>query len=87
MERRQIPPSYGVEGETGYTVPLIVTTWGEKDDMGLVFPFLHSKTLIGFICSFVLGHHNTYEYLGTLEFLQSRYNPWDRRGRPEDDKI
>ena len=24
---RQIPPPYGVGGETGYTVPLIVTTW------------------------------------------------------------
>ena len=28
---------------------------GGKDDKGLVFPFLHSKTLLGFICSFVLA--------------------------------
>ena len=46
---------YGVEGDTDYTVPLIVTTWGGKDDKGLVFSFLHSKTLLGFICSLVLG--------------------------------
>jgi len=26
----QIPSPYGVGGETGYTVPLIVTTWGRE---------------------------------------------------------
>ena len=26
----QIPSAYGVGGETGYTVPLIVTTWGRE---------------------------------------------------------
>ena len=51
----QIPSPNGVEGGTGYTVPLIVTTWGGKDDKDLVFLFLHSKTLLGFICSFVFG--------------------------------
>ena len=50
---------YGVGGDTGYTVPLIVTTWGGKDDKGLVFPFLHSKTLLGFICSFILESPHT----------------------------
>ena len=36
---------------TGYTVPLIVTTLGigVKDDKGLVFPFLHSNTLLGYL--------------------------------------
>ena len=48
----QIPFPYGVGGETGYTGPLIVKTWGRE---GLVFPFKHSKTLLGSICSFVLG--------------------------------
>ena len=35
----------------GYTVPLIVTTLGIglKDDKGLVFPFLHSNTLLGYL--------------------------------------
>ena len=28
---------------------------GGKNDKDLVFPFLHSKTLLGFICSSVLG--------------------------------
>ena len=28
---------------------------GRKDNKGLVFLFLHSNTLLGFICSFVLG--------------------------------
>jgi len=53
---------YGEGGETGYTGredlnSLIVTTLGMegKVDKGLVFPLLHSKTLLGFICSFVLG--------------------------------
>ena len=54
----------GVGGETVYTVPLIVTTWGGKDDKGLVFPFLHSKTLLGFICSFVLGSHILFKMYG-----------------------
>jgi len=26
----QMPSPYGVGGETGYTVPLIVTTWGRE---------------------------------------------------------
>jgi len=26
----QMPSSYGVGRETGYTVPLIVTTWGRE---------------------------------------------------------
>ena len=56
---RQIPLPYEVGGETDYTVPLIVTTWGGKDDKGLVFPFLHSKTLLGFICSFILESPHT----------------------------
>ena len=58
----------GVGGETVYTVPLIVTTWGGKDDKGLVFPFLHSKTLLGFICSFVLGstHSSLSLFLGPI---------------------
>ena len=36
---------------TSYTVPLIVTTlgMGGKDDKGLVFPFLNSKTLLGYL--------------------------------------
>ena len=51
----QIPFPSGVGGETGYTVPSVVTIWGRKDDKDLVFPFLHSKTLLGSICSFILG--------------------------------
>ena len=39
----------------GYTVPLIVTAWGGKGHKGLVFLFLHSKTLLGFICSLAPG--------------------------------
>ena len=27
---RQVPPPYGVGGETGYTAPLIVTSWGRE---------------------------------------------------------
>ena len=34
---RQIPPPYGVGGETGYTVPLIVTTWGRDGREGSGF--------------------------------------------------
>ena len=36
---------------TGYTVPLIVPAlgMGGKDDKGLVFPFLHFKTLLGYL--------------------------------------
>ena len=37
---RQIPPPYGVGGETGYTVPLIVTTWGREGQQGSGFPIL-----------------------------------------------
>ena len=51
----QIPFPSGVGGETGYTVPLILQWGGGKDDKGLVFPFKHSKPLLGSICSFVLG--------------------------------
>ena len=52
----QIPSPCGLGGETGYTVLLIVTTCGGgKDDRVWFFPFLHSKTLLGFICSSVLG--------------------------------
>ena len=52
----QIPSPCGLGGKTGYTVPLIVTTGrGRKDDKGLVIPFLHPKTLLGFICASVLG--------------------------------
>ena len=46
---RQIPLPYEVGGETDYTVPLIVTTWGKEGHKGLVFPFLHSKTLLGYL--------------------------------------
>ena len=35
---RQIPPPYGVRGKTDYTVPVIVTMRGGKDNKGLVFP-------------------------------------------------
>ena len=51
----QITSPYGVGGETGYTVPLTLQHVGGKDDKGLDFLFLHSKTLLGFVCSFVLG--------------------------------
>ena len=52
----QIPSPCGLGGETGYTVLLIVTTCGgRKDDRVWFCPFLHSKTLLGFICSSVLG--------------------------------
>ena len=34
---RQIPPPYEVGGETGYTVPLIVTTWGREGQQGSGF--------------------------------------------------
>ena len=51
----QIPSPYGVGRETGSTVPLIVTTWGRERQEGLFFQFLHSKTLLGFIRSFILG--------------------------------
>ena len=33
----QIPPPYEVGGETGYTVPLIVTTWGREGQQGSGF--------------------------------------------------
>ena len=35
---RQIPPPYGVGGETGYTVPLRVTTWEREGWKGSGFP-------------------------------------------------
>ena len=51
-----------VGGETGYTAREDLKSIngynvGEgKEDNGLVFLFLHSKkTLVGFICSFILG--------------------------------
>ena len=50
-----MPPPCGLGGETGYTVPLIVAGRGGKGDQGLGFLFLHSKTLLGFICSLLLG--------------------------------
>ena len=50
------------EGETGYTAqedPKFVNSYnmgvGGKDNKGRVFLFLHSKALLGFICSFILG--------------------------------
>ena len=52
---------YGAGGETGSTAQEDLKSinsynmGGGKGDKGLVFPFLHSKTLLGFICSFVLG--------------------------------
>ena len=53
---------YAVGGETGYTAHEDLKcingyNVGEgKEDNGLVFLFLHSKkTLVGFICSFILG--------------------------------
>ena len=52
----------GVGGETGYTAQEDLKSvnsynmGGGKDDKGLVFPFLHSKTLLGFIYSLVLGY-------------------------------
>ena len=54
---RQIPSPYGVGGETGYTAQkdlksIKLQHGGGKDNKGLVFLFLHSKTLLGFICSF-----------------------------------
>ena len=33
----------------------MVTTWGREGDKSLVFLSLHSKTLLGFICSSLLG--------------------------------
>ena len=45
----QIPSPQWWGGETGYTVPLIVYNMGEKDDKGLGFPFLRSKTLRGYL--------------------------------------
>ena len=51
----QTPPPWGVGGEPGYTAPLIVAAWGGEGDQGLGFLFLHSETLLGFICSLVLG--------------------------------
>ena len=33
----QIPSPYGVGGETGYGVPLIVTTWGKEECQGSGF--------------------------------------------------
>ena len=58
---RQIPSPYGVAVERGYTAQEDLDSinsynMGEgRIIKGLVFPFLHSKTLLGFICSFVLG--------------------------------
>ena len=49
----QIPPPCGVGGETGHTVSLTVTTWRREGRWGSVFPFPHSKTLLGSVCSFV----------------------------------
>ena len=33
----------------------VIQHGGGKDDKGLVSPFLYSKTIFGFICSFALG--------------------------------
>ena len=58
---RQIPSLHEVGGETHYTAqedlnPLIVTTWGEGRTRRVwFFPFLYSKTLLGFICSLAFG--------------------------------
>ena len=58
---RQIPSSYAVGGETGYTaqedLKSINSYYRAKGRTGRVwlFLFLHSKTLLGFICTFVLG--------------------------------
>ena len=70
---RQIPSPYGVGGETDYTgqedLQFInsYNVGGGKDDKGLVFPFLHSKTLLGFICSFILGYHSKFPVNITLK--------------------
>ena len=46
-------------GETGAGKSIIMGSvnlaLGGKADKSLVFLFLHSKTLLGFICSFILG--------------------------------
>ena len=53
---RQIPSPYGVGGETGYPAQKdLKLHGGGKDDKGVVFLFLHSKALLGFICFFILG--------------------------------
>ena len=71
---RQIPSPYmGKEGYTGQEDLKFINSYnirmGVKNDKGLVFPFLYSKTLFGFFCSciprpslvlsalFSLGHH------------------------------
>ena len=57
---RQIPSPYGVGGEPGYTAQEDLKSisryhGGGKDDKGLVFLFLQSKTSLVFFCSFVFG--------------------------------
>ena len=59
---RQILFPCGVERETGYATQedlKFVNSYsmgvGGKDTKGLVFLFLRSKALLGFICSFILG--------------------------------
>ena len=61
---RQMPSSYGVGGETGYTAQEDLKStdshnMGREGPSGSGFPFLHARTLLGFICSFSLVHHGT----------------------------
>ena len=59
---RQIPSPYMVILVRKTWNSLLVTTlgMGGKVNKGQVFPFLHSKTLFGFICSFVLGSPHSF---------------------------
>ena len=56
---RQIPSPCGAGGETGYTAQEDLKSINShntgKDGKGLFFPFLLSKTLLGFIYFFILG--------------------------------